>query len=147
MKLYSYFVRDTRDNGDTFTKLVDDAPEWLVEAVREAHDDTLPNDWVYETCANACAEIDDGRLTDDTVGEFADGEVDSYTQSLFRWAAEFCLSDLYSEAEERAEEFGGDASQSVCDRLGVIQYCAIERIATTILAAVPSEREADDENE
>jgi len=34
-KLYDCFERDTRTDGTEFVKVKDDAPEWLLDAVRE----------------------------------------------------------------------------------------------------------------
>lgn len=133
MKLADAFERETRDNGDRFVTLKDDAPDWLREAVYDAHKGSLPDDWVFETCYHACLAIDDGMLTEEETHGFCEGEVDIYTRPLFQWAADCCLSPLWSEAEERAEELGEGGA--IVGQLQRIQYCAIEQIASIILAA------------
>ena len=57
----SHFVIHTRADGETFTTLADDAPAWLQEAVREAHQGDLPNDWVYAECRAAAEAFDAGE--------------------------------------------------------------------------------------
>ena len=48
------FERKTRHNGEAFTSIKDDAPEWVSDAVREAHyigdDLRFPDDWIYRQC-------------------------------------------------------------------------------------------------
>ena len=50
------FERKTRHNGEAFTSIKDDAPEWVSDAVREAHyigdDLRFPDDWIYRQCEN-----------------------------------------------------------------------------------------------
>ena len=133
-KLGSYFVKGKRNNGETFVTCTDDRPEWLHDAIHEAHGSDLPDDWVYAECEAACDAIDDGSLTgDDSVHEFADARVDVYTRDLYRWAADKCLSDTYASAESDASDCGmPDETEK---RIAIIQYHAIARIARTILAA------------
>lgn len=120
---------------ECFVRLKDDAPEWLRDAVREAHQGTLPNDWIFFQCRAACEAIDEMLPVDgDWLHDYVDGEVDIYTKERFVWAAHFCLTDTFSEAEERATELFGDEDDTAA-RLGVIQYCAIEFIAQTMLDA------------
>ena len=122
---------------DSFVRLKDDAPAWLKAAVYKAHQGTLPNDWIYLQCQAACEAIeerDEVALEDaDWFYEHVEGEVDVYTKDRFQWAAYFCLSDTFSEAEERAKEL--TLVNDTNERLGVIQYCAIEFITQTILDA------------
>jgi len=137
VKLGSYFVTGKRDNGEEFVSLVEGRPEWLHEAVRVAHQGDLPSDWVYAACRAACDAIDEGSITrdgddDDGLHEFANAQVDVYTEERFKWAAHACLSSLYASAEEEAEELGAKDSSTIADRLGTIQYCALRAIAATI---------------
>lgn len=149
-KLGSFFVkleRNAEDPASVAVTLTDDHPEWLKEAIYDAHDGTGPNDWVYEECLAACDAIDDGSLTcGDDAHEHADGRVDVYTQARFVWAACFCLSSLFAEAEEQAKD-GADGIEDVGDHLGRVQYYAIERIARIILDAYAAkEDDSDDEH-
>lgn len=126
----SPFIKQSRADGSTFYTLKDDAPEGLLEAIREAHCDMFPNDWVWEECKAAYEEETD--LTDsDALHEYADSRVDIYTKALFTWAADMCLTSLYSDAEPEAEELFS-AVPSTSERFQAIQYFAIHRIATVI---------------
>ena len=51
------FETRTRANGDLFHCLKDDRPEWVQDAVREAHGDRMPDDWTYAQCDMAAALI------------------------------------------------------------------------------------------
>lgn len=148
IKLAPFF---TTENPRKVWILVDDAPEWLKDAVREAHQGDMPNDWIYSEIRDVCQAIDDGDLGLDDCGdpdhdkihEYADGAVDIYTKGLYQWQADMCLTDTYSYAEEQLSEFGGEASTGE-KRISALQYCAIEAIAVTVLNAW---REALDDTE
>lgn len=134
VKLGSYFIQNTLNNGEKFVMLVDFAPEWLCGAVHDAHQSDLPNDWIYNECYAACLAIDDGSLSNqDSIHQHADSQMDVYTKDLYQWAADMCLTAIFSHAEEEADDFGpDDAPGSTIDRLTRVQYCAIARIAQTI---------------
>ncbi len=118
------FITDTRSDGSTFTRLADDAPEELRQAVEAAHAGTLPNDWIYDECKAAF----EAALNDNNVHEYADSRVDIYTHSLYRWAADMVGTDLYTNAEEEAEDLQS-ADSSIEDRIRTVQYRVISHIA------------------
>jgi len=130
------------EEGDPFVSLTDDRPEWLHDAVREAHGggSDLPNDWIYQEC-QAAAELCDDRGAElaaedgdgDVIHEHADGRVDVYTRDRFQWAADLCLSTVYALAEDEAE--GMPTGEALSDRIGVIQFYAIQSITRTIVDA------------
>jgi hypothetical protein len=95
-----------------------------------------------------CDAIDEESLrSSDDIHAHADARVDIYTKARFQWGADMCLTDLYSEAESRAEDCDS-LRGSINDQLGAIQYFAIEYIAETILAAWEAhKREESDETE
>jgi hypothetical protein len=134
--LADYFETRTRDDGTRFVTLTDDRPDWLQDAVMEAHDDELPNDWRFETCA-AIAEWLDGLLdlddADDMVSEFADAQVDVYTSDRLRWVAGHLGRVDY--CDEAASEYGSGARDGIVDRIGQGQYLCIERMASLMLNA------------
>jgi hypothetical protein len=136
-----YFVTGTRDSGATFVSLKEDRPEWLHEAVREAHFGDLPNDWIYAECEAVCDVFDAGDFGEteedehDRIHEIVDGRVDIYTKDVFQWAADFCLSTTYSNAEEAAKDMGVDLKAGMEKTIQTIQYCAIEAITRIILDA------------
>lgn len=147
MKYAEFFEKKVRGNGEgvgeAFVTLKEDAPGWFRDAVYEAHGGMFPNDWVYAECFAACEAIDDGVFTpgpdieDDMEGfdGYVDSRVDIYTKDRFQWAADMCLTDLFAEAEERATELCSDATP-LADRLGAVQYAAIERVAHAMLDAI-----------
>lgn len=125
-KLADYW---TNDNPRGCWCLKDDAPQWLLDAVRDACRGDF-NDWLWDECRAACLAIDDGALTPDETHSHADSQVDIYTQDLFAWAADMCLTSTWSEAEEQAEDFG-----VMTAKLQAIQYYAIDYIANVIVNA------------
>lgn len=145
IKLGSFFVTKAREGAEvsdkTFVSLKDDAPKWLHEAIRAAHNGDLPNDWIYAECEAACDAIDAGDLgtdpeTDgDALHGYADGRVEIYTGKVFQWLADMWSSSTYSEAEERAKELGDRGGASIEEIVKATQYCAIEAIASAMLAA------------
>lgn len=134
MKLADCF---TRDNPRKVISLKDEHRDgWLKDAIYAAHNGQLPDDWVYEECYAACEAIDESSLTaEDGIHDFADSRVDVYTSVRFHWAADHCLSTLFADAEAEAVDLGGADDEAVSDLLGRIQYCAIARIAQTMLSA------------
>lgn len=141
-------VRPDDDEALKFSSVVDDCPEWLTDAIREAHDGMLPNDWVYAECRAACERIDDDTDGDgDWLHEHADGRVDVYTSALYRWAAELCNSGLFAAAQERLDDMGGPEEDATIERrIAQAQYCAILIIAETIFAAYRDSRDEDEED-
>ena len=143
-----------KDESDaTFVRVVEGAPAWVLEAVRKAHQGTLPSDWVFAECAAAAEAIDDcdddalacedgGDWITDHAGE----RVDVYTKVLFQWATDFCLTEIFGDAEEHAEGMF-DPHADTSKRLGVIQFCAIESIVRTMLEAFNEQREENAEYE
>ena len=133
----SHFITKTRENGKTFVTLADDRPDWLQEAVREAHQGTLPSDWIYAECKAAAEAFDEGVLDncedDDSVHEYVDGRVDVYTQALYQWAADFCTTETFSAAEQEAKDMG--LPEETEKRIACIQYAAIRHIADTMREA------------
>ena len=138
--LASHFCTRKRGKGPdavAYVTLRASRPEWLQDAVYAAHGGDMPNDWTYAECLAACEEIDSGDLTEDTVDEHADGRVDVYTADRIAWAAEHFGHGIFDEGEA-ADLYAPDAS--IADRIGVVQYCAIRNIASTMLAAARAAR-------
>lgn len=148
MKLADCF---TRDNPRKVISLKEEFHDsWLRDAIYEAHGGLLPDDWVYEECFAACEAIDEENLSaaDGSVHEYADARVDVYTSVLFHWAADHCTSNVFANAEAEAEDLGVKDAEDTNARLGLIQFCAIARIAQTMLDAYEengaSEKEANE---
>jgi hypothetical protein len=124
----SHFKTETRADGAHYVTLVEGKPEWLQEAVREAHQGTLPSDWIYAECKAAVEAFDAGELADeDAVFDHVEGRVDVYTKSLYQWAADFCLTGTWASAEQEATDMGlPDETEK---RIAAIQYAAIRHVA------------------
>lgn len=148
MKLARFFESATRDSGATYVRMVDDAPEWLTDAVRAAHLGDLPNDWIYEQCRDVCDAIDEGSISDsDSVSVWADGRADIYTHDLYAFAKDMFHTYTFSNGEELARDVGGDNDRgSISEQIGRVQYFAIETIAQAILSAF-EEHSADDDDD
>lgn len=139
----TWFERGERTNGEKFYTLSSDAPEWLREAVYEAHQGNLPNDWVYEECRAAFEAYLDGDFGCDLdVHEHADSRVDVYTKVLMQWIVDFCLTSLYARAKEAAEGMGTECDMT--KHASVVQYCAIASIAQTIAQACQDAEESEE---
>lgn len=148
IKLGSFFVTGKRNNGETFVSLKDERPEWLHDAVRDAHAGDFPNDWIYAECRAACDAIDDGSIdvdnrdVSDQVWEHADGRVDVYTRKLYQWAADKCLSDTFAQAESEVNDLL-DGVTDTAKRLSVIQFCAIQSIVNVMVEAWRDNRDEE----
>lgn len=133
-KLATYWERHARV-GAAFYCLTDTAPEWIKDAVREAHGDESPDDWVHEQCYDVCIAIDNGAIGGpDDAAEWADSNGDVYTAALLRWAA----GDLnrLSYCDEAASEGLITEKATMEERLRIGQFVQLERIARAIAAAV-----------
>lgn len=133
------------DDGGRFQRLRDGSPEWMTDAVREAHDDEFPDDWRYDMCARLASDLaerehesaDDAR---DDVHEIADGLADVYTASVFRWYADYPSRQSY--ADEALSEWGQPKDAVTLLQAG--QYLAIRQMADALIQAV---EDADDDSD
>lgn len=129
-----------RENGETFTCLKDDAPEWVRDAVMEAHDDALPNDWIYAVCrdmSEALAESDSGDM--ETVYDAAASMTDPYTHKLLIWAAD--VPGALDACDEAASTFGRGAD-SIADMLLQGQRLMLETIGCVLANACDEQDES-----
>lgn len=137
-ELAAAFITDTRNDGATFYKLSDDAAGWMTAAVRSAHGDMFPHDWVYEQCsrvADRMSECEPERW-EDSANEWADGMVDVYNADRTAWLASHL--DFAGYVDEAAEEFG-HSDQGVFGDIGQGQYVFITQIAAALIQAVQEE--------
>lgn len=149
--LYNAFERKERNEkneyGDTaFYSLTKDAPEWVKDAIREAHDggNIFPNDWIYDACHTMASHMDDTDPDDwdDAISEWADGAVDVYNTDRARWLASHL--EFAGIVDEAVEELG-HSDQGIHGDIGIGQYVLLERIASALIQAVRDEAENDDE--
>jgi hypothetical protein len=100
-------VQKTRDDGSKFFCFKDDAPDWMTDLSRAAHDggNVSPNDWHYQFIFEALDalanqdDVDDARLSI---------EADIYISDLTDWLGS--QNSRYSYVDQAIEEMGkGDS--------------------------------------
>ena len=139
-----WFETRTRD-WSTYTTLKDGRPDWIYDAVYEAHGDMPPDDRIYRLCRDAFMFIHDNDATEDDAGEFAEQAVDVYTMNRLRWLASHLSRPGL--CDEAADEFGGGYDDaSITDRIGWGQYLEASRVYAAIWTAVEA-RSGDIEDE
>lgn len=121
-----HFANAERDDGTEFVQLTDDAPDWLRDAVYEAHDGELPNDWRYETARSIVAGLDEGLEPD----EIAENLVDVYTPDLLAWTSGPPLRIHY--VDEAPQDFG---APDPAGQLARGQWLAIDRMVAVLAEA------------
>lgn len=120
--------------------LSDDAPDWLRTAVREAHDEELPDDWHYEMCAEAAAAWDENTnilSEEDSDWAFASEWAFDVNAKLLEWYAQ--RSSRLSLADELDEECGLLPDTPIAIRLRLGQMVRLRHIAHTIWSACAEE--------
>lgn len=135
--LATYFVSKTRDNGTEFVYLSEEAPQTLRDAVKEAHEDVLPNDWVYGTFADLLQKISEyncetvDEIDDEYRHEIVDGCVDIYTHDLTAWLHE---NQALSYLEDACEGFVKE--DGAWQLLARAQYLAIDEIMRNVIESL-----------
>lgn len=129
-----WFVRGERAGsvgGGLVVCLLDGAPVWLRDAVVGAHDDMLPDDYVYGwfwEAVGRVAEEGDGLSfegLEDVGGEFA-ADADIYGSELLKWAGSHVRRLVY--CDEAAEEGLVPDGGTIEDRLRAGQYLERHRV-------------------
>lgn len=109
-QLLSSFERSSREDGSTFWKLSSSSPEWMADAIREAHDGELPNDSRYELIRDCLQALSDDGVESQEEALEASHELSlnlmpTYIGELLEW---------FSEMPRRL----GDCDKAVaCDRV------------------------------
>lgn len=135
--LSAWFVSAVRSNGETFVKLDVGAPEWLADAVREAHGDEFPDDWCYDRLQSIACCICDGA---DEPGPIADQLTDVWNADLCAWLS----GNLYRAefVDEFMENYAGPASDGVFAAIRGGQFLQLDAMASVMLGAVVSAHES-----
>jgi len=126
-----------RDSGDEFMGLNHyTAPQELYGAVRKAHDERLPDDWIYKTCYRVIGAMcdHDVKTADDMEehrAEIVDGLVDIYTSDLTAW-----LNDSIYNVSYIDDAMSEHEPKTGCDLLMMAQYRAIDEIYSVIAHAL-----------
>lgn len=131
MTLTEHFQLKERENGTRFWALKASRPQWLWDAIIEAHAGESPNDWRYGICYGICEYIDNCD-TDETAeidtSHIADSLVDVYTHDRILW-----LSERVSRTEFCDEAMDYYDPDSLVDAIGIGQFLAIRDMADTII--------------
>ena len=140
--LATSFETRERDNGGTFHALKDDAPQWIADAVRAAHGDRLPSDWIYKQCDAIASYIRQAIIHDDVCpDDLADSlevEADIYTATLTAWLADDIRNLDYCNQWADVEGDTGD----LCAMISGGQWLAKLEIADAMVQAYLTELEA-----
>lgn len=147
---YRAFERGERNEKNEFGAthfyhLRKGSPEWMTDALREAHDSAniFPNDWIYDACHSIVSNMSDTDPEDweDSVSEWADGCVDVYNVDRARWlASNLAFGGFVDEAVEEL----GHSDQGIYGDIGIGQYRLLELIASALIRSVQNEAEASE---
>ena len=147
-----HFTTDTRPDGTTYHKLRDTRPEWLYEAVREAHGRDsygapalLPDDYRYQYAAEAVQEIADADPDEDLddVAERAT-EPDVYTADLTTWLGSHGYRPGY--VDEAVQDLDARALGAVA-QIALGQRAERREVFDVMAAAILAQAEDDDDQE
>lgn len=145
----SFFVTDTRDNGESFVKCASSAPQWVRDMARAAHDDMPPDDFKYECIAEALEAIaDSGADTRDEMlgsevdSEFADGKVAVYNFDRVQWLSSNLGRAAY--CDEAASNGLASPDTDIYNRIGLGMYEEARQVFHAVVQALES-REAEAE--
>lgn len=144
---YGYFETAHRDDGESYTRTRDDAPEWVREIVYAAHGggDFLPDDYRYEWTQEALEAIHDAgsddpdEIRDDMPHEFADS-VDVYNVALLKWLASNFRRPGY--CDDAAEEGLIGPDDTLMKRITVGQYMERQETFSLVVDALIERAEA-----
>lgn len=142
--LAHHFVIANRADGKPYAYLADDCPDWLREAVRDAHDGESPNDWRYWVARRIVDDLTgvdapDADFLDDhsevyqVADRIADAET-TYTRDVLEWAAENLSRTGYY--EDWLNEHGMEPAHTPVEGLRIAMFHAIYGMVTTIADAI-----------
>lgn len=131
----SFFKSINLENGDSriVYKDYDNTPEELQDAIKEAHEDILPNDWIFTTFADLLQKVTEYdcesiEQLEDYRAEIVDNQVDIYTHDLTKWLHDNqALSYLEDAYDGFAKEDGA------WQLLAKAQYLAIDEVMRNVI--------------
>lgn len=143
---YRAMERAKRDGSDeSYVRVKDGAPEWIKDAIYDAHGggEILPDDWTYSAARSAFECISEADDPQDARHEWADAEVDTYTNARLEWLADY--PGALEAVDEAIDEMGwpSEAAGTIATLAGYGQYIAAGRIYDAILAACEEQAEDD----
>ena len=122
-QLLSYFVSKTRHGShERFWCLSGNAPECVLDLVRDCHDTELPNDWRYSVIVNILFDLKNRNGVDGDVG------VDQYNSDLINWLT----IDRLAFIEECKNEGLIEADAPITEQIQGGQWFATENMISKI---------------
>lgn len=120
-QLLSFFVIQERANGEKFWT-TSNAPDDVMEMIRDCHDDELPNDWRYNTIINVLFDLKHGNKPGGDCG------VDDYTSDLIKWLTPSRMSYI-----DQLQDEGMIRSDATMDeRIRMAQYYTTDQMIHVI---------------
>jgi hypothetical protein len=139
MTYTQYFKRSTRDNGQEFSHLVDNAPEDLRTFIRHVHTehfyDCFLNDWIYATIHEAFSEIEAHGL------EQCNIEPDIHNNKLYKWLYDNGNAFASIFCDEYVEEYTL-GSKDITKMISGGQWLAMSRIYHAVNDFIQKHKEA-----
>jgi hypothetical protein len=138
-----YFTMKQR-NGETIHVLADERPQWVLNLVRIAHDEMLPDDWRFASIASALEAMAESEASDtelqggDLDFEWADANVDTYTSERFAWLSSHLSRQGYV---DEAHELLGTGEQDIAEQIGAGQYVELREVWDLVLQALIARRD------
>ena len=120
-KLLSFFVSKERDNGERYW-CTSNAPDDVMDMIRECHDEEFPNDWRYNTIVNVLFDLKNNNEPGGGCG------VDTCTADLISWLTPSRMA--YIDELQYEELIRRDATMD--ERIRVAQYHATENMIRII---------------
>jgi hypothetical protein len=117
--------------------LNDSSPDWVSVLVYEAHGNFLPDDWRYSCIRSALEFIHDNDADEDSSHEFADGEVDVYTNERFAWLSSSLRRADY--VDQAVEDFGSNPEAGIVDQIGLGQYAEAQEVYASVISSLEDE--------
>lgn len=120
--------RNSDQEEITITVFADNASKELRNSVYQAHQESLPSDWIFGTYADILQKLEDYTISDiDDVyeyrGEIVDSLVDVYTADLTKWLADSVYNVEY--LTQALEEYDPKDGFQL---LTMAQYLAIDEV-------------------
>lgn len=139
LKAVTRFEVKKRTDGTEYVVLNDSEGE-LYDAVREAHGDKFPDDWVYSTFLSLLERIGDYTIDNDDKlqeyrGEIVYSVVDVYTHDLTAWLHER-NDNVYYLSQAIA-----DVASDGFSALTQAQYIAIDEVMNSVCNYLTSDSE------
>lgn len=142
--LSHHFVTGERANGDLYLYLTDDCPGWLREAVLDAHDDEVPNDWRHDVAhqivrgltGEHAPEVDwvDDYIEVYNLADTITHRETTWTSDVLRWAGENITRVGYYDVW--LENGNADPATNPVDGLKCAMFQAIHEMTQTLAEAI-----------